>query len=250
MTSAPSRTEDGRPAAALQAILLEAKAAGVPKPTRTALVKYLYLLDVFYAEETAGQTWTGLTWRFHHFGPYSDAAVAALDRLVEQGLVVQEDVSTRDRDYSLYQLGEWSKAVALTGLGIPTDVRLAIEQAARKFAADLYGLLDYVYFRTAPMRDAFPGDQLSFLGARKVDYKEDVKLKKIPLRDKKTIERIKQLVSAIGRQYATSRVGTSEGTPPIFDNAFSIVAMGEDSTSERVQLLATLRFDRENEDVG
>ena len=35
------------------------------------LIKYAYLADLTYASQHNGETFTGLPWKFHHFGPWS-----------------------------------------------------------------------------------------------------------------------------------------------------------------------------------
>ncbi len=34
------------------------------------LIKYLYLADLAYSERHNGETYTGLNWKFYHFGPW------------------------------------------------------------------------------------------------------------------------------------------------------------------------------------
>ena len=43
------------------------------------LVKYIYLADLSYAREKGGETFTGLKWKFHKFGPWSAAAHSSIE---------------------------------------------------------------------------------------------------------------------------------------------------------------------------
>lgn len=43
------------------------------------LIKYVYLVDLDYAKFNNGQTFTGVDWVFHHFGPWSVDVFQQLD---------------------------------------------------------------------------------------------------------------------------------------------------------------------------
>lgn len=212
---------------AILSILLEAKQGGVGKITRTALIKYLYLLDFWMAEATGGNTFTGVEWRFHHFGPYSNALAADLDWLSTQPSVEKEDISGKDKDYFLYSIGEWAKAQTFEALGLPIDVRLNLIEAIKRYAGDLSGLLDFVYFKTAPMQGATPGAVLSFAGFRKLNFKTDIKTIKVPVNDAAKIDRIKILLAKIGGQWEEGHKAPAMTHPPIRDALFAQVAEDE-----------------------
>lgn len=212
---------------AILSILLEAKEGGVWKITRTALIKYLYLLDFWMAEESGGGTFTGAEWRFHHFGPYSDALAADLDWLSTQPSVEKEDISGKGKDYFLYSLGEWAKAQTFEALGLPIDVRLKLTEAIKHYAGDLSGLLDFVYFRTTPMQGATPGSVLSFTGLRKLNFKADIKPVKVPVNDAAKIDRIKTLLKKIGGQWEEGHKIPAMTHPPIRDAIFAQVMEDE-----------------------
>jgi hypothetical protein len=205
---------------AVLSILLEAKQCGVGKVTRTALVKYVYLMDFWTAEETRGTTFTGIEWRFHHFGPYSDTLAADLDLLSTQPSVSKEDISGKNNDYSLYSLGAWAKAPSFEALGLPSDVRLKLVQTLKQYASDLNALLHFIYFGTAPMQGAIPGSILSFAGSRKLNYKTDVKTISVPIADAKKAARIKLLLAKIGKQWEEEHTPNNIPNPPIRDALF------------------------------
>jgi len=147
----------------VKALLLELQRQGQEKVTRTMLIKLLYLLDVFAAEDSNGQTWTGFEWRFIHFGPYDGAAQAVIDGLVGHGIHAVQRTGESGKEYILYSLMEFgAKAMSLAELAIPIHVRNRIRQIIGKYGNSLPKLLEFVYFRTAPMQEARPGETLSF----------------------------------------------------------------------------------------
>jgi hypothetical protein len=100
------------------AILWEARNQGIAPLLRTAFVKYLYLLDVYYAEENKGRTLSGWDWRFLHFGPFTVEAVRIIDTLVETGTIRAEEKESVEgnKEFVLYDLTEHRRPLALPGL--------------------------------------------------------------------------------------------------------------------------------------
>src|SRR5438132_7701621 len=101
---------------ALLAILREVRDAGLPPVTRTALVKYLYLLDYTSAQESGGARWTPVRWRFLHFGPFDGAVADSIDGLVRLGAIEEQRSSSTKKDYCLYKLAAWKQAKSLSDL--------------------------------------------------------------------------------------------------------------------------------------
>lgn len=212
---------------AILSILLEVKQAGIGKITRTALIKYLYLLDYWTAEETGGEIFTGTEWRFHHFGPYSDVLAADIDWLSTQPSVEKEESTGKSVDYFLYSLGEWAKAQTFESLGLPITVRLNLIEAIKHYSGDLNGLLGFVYFKTEPMQRAKPGDILSFAGLHKLNFKTDIKQIRVPVTDVAKIDRIKSLLAKIGDQWNEGHVAFTMTQPPLRDALFAGVSEDE-----------------------
>src|SRR5438874_960441 len=86
------------------AILREAQRAGPGGLLSTILHRLVYLADVYVAEETAGQTDAGETWRCLPYGPFTVGVPAALNRLETGGLVHCErrEMEARTTEYALY----------------------------------------------------------------------------------------------------------------------------------------------------
>ncbi len=126
------------------------------------LVKYAYLADLAYAEKHAGETFTGIPWRFHNFGPWAvevynrigpvTRAVGAAERIFPSHYGDEDVVRWKLEDDELYE-----KLDAL----LPSDVGRAIRNAIHKFGSDTNSLLHHVY-KTTPMLRAAPGEPLDF----------------------------------------------------------------------------------------
>jgi hypothetical protein len=124
-------------------------------------IKYLYLADLFFAERHEGQTFTGIPWRFHHFGPW-DVAVC---RHLESGLAalgaVKKNIASQygSDDFVRWSLGDGSAREVAGRLDV--EISCFVDRQVRKFANCTPELLDFVY-KTPPMLRAAPEEYLSF----------------------------------------------------------------------------------------
>jgi hypothetical protein len=124
-------------------------------------IKYLYLVDLYYAEQHGGETFTGIPWRFHHFGPWDTAVYNHLEKGLAAIGAVKKTISSqygRD-DFSRWSLGPSSASKQINSLGV--DISLFLERQVKKFANHTPELLDFVY-KTPPMLRAAPEEYLSF----------------------------------------------------------------------------------------
>ena len=48
------------------------------------LIKYLYLTELYHSEQKDGATFTGLTWKSHHYGPWSVGAYKRIEPAVTE----------------------------------------------------------------------------------------------------------------------------------------------------------------------
>jgi hypothetical protein len=241
MASAPESTRE-----AVLAILLEARQAGYKGLTRTSLVKYVYLLDVFVAEEKSGkQTWTDLEWVFHHFGPYSYALADCLDLLESRSFLEVEERSDSGREFFVYRASARSDMKPLKALGIPSYAISRLQQALRDFAYDLGKLLDFVYFRTAPMDGAHPQDVLRFDQCHRINYREDVRPVSLVPPTKDQVARIKALVSTLQKKEETRAAASVPKA--IYDQHYVSALDAGDALPDEVEtglINATLEFRR------
>lgn len=117
--------------------------------TKTQLVKFLYLADL-YAIKWMGKQITDLEWVYYHHGPWQDEIQAALDRM--DGKEIHQ--VNCERETVLIQLG--AAAPQIDELGLPESMKLMLDNIRREWAGagneNLQKLLEYVY-ETAPMKD-------------------------------------------------------------------------------------------------
>jgi hypothetical protein len=145
------------------------------------LLKYVYLGDLAFARRNGGETYTGVRWRFHHFGPWSPAVH---DRIAPALQAIGADVRQFESDYE--ERADWFRwsvrrddYVADVEGKLPATITLKVRPLIREFGKDTSKLLDYVY-RTPPMLGAAPGENLDFqLAATAVSRTErsDTKLR-------------------------------------------------------------------------
>ncbi len=137
------------------------------------IIKYVYLADLAYAMRHGGETYTGIPWRFHHFGPWDTGffqriepaghAIGAHKRTITDTQYNDFDRWSLDDDHLMNQLGKQ----------LPGTVAFAINRNFRQFDTDTYDLLDHVY-STTPMRHAAPGELLPFTVAAQ-KYEQQIK---------------------------------------------------------------------------
>ena len=189
------------------------------------LIKYAYLADLAYASQHNGETFTGLPWKFHHFGPWSVecfqriepalTAIGATQRTIEsekyndfvRWSVVDDDLFDR--------LGD---QMNLTAMG-------AVQKYMRMFGTDTYGLLDFVY-KTKPMLSAAPGELLDFkvAVAVKKTFEDDELETELTVRQKKLRrQKFQVFKEKLSKQLEQQIIDNRSKTcplPPRYDDVF------------------------------
>lgn len=204
---------------AILAVLRLAREAGQQKLGRTALTKFIYLLDLYAAEEREGVIFTGAPWKFWNFGPYAETLDKQIDTLAESGQIQAEIRDGAERDYTLFFLGEWSTAKTLEALGLPPGVSSRLLASIKEYQFDLPGLLNHVYFETLPMQGVRPGDVIDFSKARKLNWQRDVKPYKFGVADRAKAKRIKELAARLGAGRRDCKFVLPE--PPVYDELYA-----------------------------
>lgn len=125
------------------------------------LIKYLYLADLAYAEENEGQTYTGIKWIFHNFGPWSGEAYSRLEpALLEIGATRHRFTSKYSDDAIRWTMSDDDLYYQLAK-EIPETLTRSIRKYVHQFNGETEDLLHFVY-NTVPMLRAKPHEALDF----------------------------------------------------------------------------------------
>jgi len=114
--------------------------------TKTQLVKFLYLADL-YSVKWTGKQLTELDWCYYQFGPWNQDIDTALKQMNGKEIIQEYEGNTE-----LIKLG--AGATKVEDLKLPLSLRLILDNIRREWAGSgkekLQALLEYVY-STAPM---------------------------------------------------------------------------------------------------
>lgn len=132
------------------------------------LIKYVYLADMAYATYNDGETYTGVKWTFHHFGPWSlqvcNEVEPALKSLGAQRQTFRSTFS--DDDCVRWSLA-WDKEQFSDLMKmLPLEIKQIVPKVVKQFKSNTQYLLNHVY-ETKPMLHAAPGEELDFNFAKK-----------------------------------------------------------------------------------
>jgi len=148
--------------------------------TTTRVIKFFYLVDLYYARENHGQTLTGWPWAFVHYGPYCSEAFHVLENAASRGIIEKRAYDSRfklDEEYFLFYCDDEREPPI--GQQLPIYVIGQLQRAIAKWGDDTASLLDHVYFDTEPMLDARKGDLLDFTKAKPIKPSKHITLKKL-----------------------------------------------------------------------
>lgn len=187
------------------------------------LIKYVYLADVTYAKYNKGQTYTGLKWTFHHFGPWSLECYRRIEPALESINATRKIIdSDKYEDFTrwcthddlLFDKLNDNMNVIISG---------SVQKFIKKFGNDTYGLLDYVY-KTEPMLNAAPGEILDLTAALKNitdnnDLGENITGRQKKKRRQKLLDFKEQLNRKL-EERIKSRKDKTIPRPPRYDDIF------------------------------
>ena len=190
------------------------------------LIKYVYLADLSHAQKKDGATYTGIKWRFHKFGPWSEKVYARIEPALS---AIKADKKSFPSDYEEDQDWiRWSlrdeRLLEDKAQQLPSFVTVPLRWAVRKFGKDTSLLLDHVY-KTMPMLCAAPGEQLDFSIAQNVSSEEPTSepLKMDSLSNKKK-KQLKQRLRKLGEEYRNRRrkeaAFIKPDPPPRYDDVY------------------------------
>lgn len=186
------------------------------------LLKYLYLADLAYAEVHEGESYSGVDWRFHKFGPW---AVEAFQQILPAmaGLQAEcREFAGRHQEDTV----RWSVSadrLERGEAGLPLEVARSVADAVRSFGSGTSALLHHVY-RTPPMLRARPGDHLD-LRPEVEGVEEEETLPAEPLPEIKLSKtRVKKMREEVQRRLAKKRDvrrTVVPQPPPRYDEVFA-----------------------------
>ncbi|MEG4323487.1 MULTISPECIES: type II toxin-antitoxin system antitoxin SocA domain-containing protein [unclassified Microcoleus] len=123
--------------------------------TKTQLIKFLYLADLYSVKWTSKQL-TELNWRYYHYSPWNEDIIVALNQMNGK-TIVQESVG----ETIFIRLG--TQAGNVDDLELPVGLKLMLENIRREWAGSghdkIQQLLKYIY-STAPMIEVKDSNQL------------------------------------------------------------------------------------------
>ncbi|XXY54559.1 hypothetical protein WME91_25850 [Sorangium sp. So ce269] len=169
-------------------------------PTRTRLVKFLYLADLQNARYRNGTTLTKWRWHVGSFGPVANECLDTLDDGERTGWIQARRLES-DEDpesghaaviYSIPREDHESAASAMP------PILGKVRSWIKTYGDDTSRLLGFVYASTEPMDHVRPGDVLDFTRAHPVEQAKPFPSKPA----KKTArDRIKKLLESIRADY-------------------------------------------------
>lgn len=176
------------------------------------LVKYVYLADMEFAKYHEGQTYTGVDWKFHHFGPWSPLVFNQIDlALVPFGAVKksfpskfsEEDCIRWTMPFDEATCGQLKKE-------LPMDIWGSLAKHVAKYRDDTTALLHFVY-ATRPMLHAAPGEMLDF--HLLVEPKKEKTEEYVPFMERLSSKKRKKLKQGMDEMRERFRQRMAEKTP-------------------------------------
>ena len=163
------------------------------------LLKYVYLADLAYAQRDDGESFTGADWRFHKFGPWSNAVFEAIDPALRSIGAERREFRSDfgNDDWVRYSMRD-DRLLAEKRRGLPAQITLALRRDIHRFRGDTPTLLDHVY-KTEPMLAAAPNERLDFSNAlqphdRGAEESQRLRFDELSAKKKKSLkERLRSL---------------------------------------------------------
>lgn len=202
-----------------------------------SLVKYLYLVDLYYAEETGGNTITGLPWIFYHYGPYCTDSYRVIEDAVQRGVINAKHYESQYEEGAEYK---WYSTLDEhePKLDVPTHVWASLCGAIVKFQ-DTSDLMNYVYFETAPMQHAKERAPLDFSSVKKIRPEQPIVMNKLST---KKIRKAHELLSKIRQIRKKNSTTAYAGLEPVYDESFYEFGKALDEECEAQKLTGKLIF--------
>lgn len=184
--------------------------------TKTKLLKILYLLDI-EAYRATHKTLSGFQWVFYLYGPWAPQYDETLQNLEAAGQISVHPGSRADLDTIFVDASEpIPLSEAFSAIREELRARRIIEAWADRPTGEI---LDYVYFHTAPMRDARRGEQLNFDSVLHEEPAPEYRRLRSDVDEKTLKERRKAFRQAIKGEQSKGQEVTRMN-PPRYDSEF------------------------------
>jgi hypothetical protein len=155
------------------------------------LIKYLYLADLLYAEQHEGKIYTGVRWKFHHFGPWSHDVYQRIEPSLQHIQANKRIIpSNYEDDFVRWSLCD-DQVFHQLQEEIPLFLRHAIQKYVHKFIGITEDLLHFIY-NTRPMLKAKPGDVLDFTSVAPTDKEQIVNISEHMVETRNSILSVRQ----------------------------------------------------------
>ncbi len=191
------------------------------------LIKYLYLADLAHAEQSNGDIYTGLPWRFHHFGPWEALAYQRISpALGAIGAKKKTLASFRyDKEFVRWSVQDDDLHHRLQNK-MPLSIAGAVQIYIRKFGSFTEDLLDFVY-KTWPMVHAKPGELLNFNPPEYIHKKATHQAfeSEGPVLTARQQKKKKQVIETLKKQFRAKQAHRKKRkkitpTAPLYDDIF------------------------------
>jgi hypothetical protein len=181
-------------------------------PTKTKLLKLLYLADVENWRDH-GQRLTDLNWIFYLYGPWTNEYDDLLSEMKSEGLI---DIRPGQEDGEATFINALRPA-KLENVALSTPTYFALKELIERWGPQRTAdLLDYVYFETEPMLNAERGQVLDF---GSVKPRSAVPLYR-PVKSQATSGEIARMRRAFQSALSENAPIASDFTPARYDESF------------------------------
>lgn len=217
----------------IKQVMASAKEQAVNTPTKTRLIKLLYLVEVEYCKHYQKRL-TNLKWQFYHYGPYS----SEIEPILGSPDIEEVPFALKGgKSGSQYKLADDEVTEY-----VPWEIKRLVDEIVKAWGdVDLNKLLDHVYFDTEPMKNALRGDLLDFSQIKPWAPSEKVKDVRIDLKK----------LSALRDKYLPRIKKTSQVTPiyRVPDKAFldCIKVWDEELSSTKLLGQVIVKFGEQKE---
>lgn len=185
------------------------------------LLKFVYLADLGFSRET-GETFTGVDWKFHHFGPWAPEVFRRLSPAAQSIDVQERRFSSQYRDDNVRWRFTGSSALAdQLEAQLPWPVARAVRSAVRKYGNDTKSLLHDVY-KTPPMLSAAPGEPLVFERTVAESGSADPEpVAPLPVLSKTKVKKLEELVRKRRQERRSNSNLVTPEPAPLYDEVFA-----------------------------